>query len=191
MIPMADMLKLTTLLVVLLFPCSGMAITVNDTDPDSGLARWQSQGHGLSLELIQLLPDFVRGVYEARGLPPDLGQEMADYCVFGGIVRNETQRALSYDMRLWRARTADGQRHELKTKLDWLAEWRRRGVHFGWSMMPTAQDFEVGDWGQGFVTMKLPRGTRFDLEYVWRQHGRKQTARLEGVVCADESPPAK
>ncbi len=163
--------------------------TLRSTDSDTGTPHWQTQGTAFSLEVIQLLPDYVRAVYAGRGLPPSLVEEIAGYCVFGSIARNASDHPLTYDLRDWRAVTPDGAQHALKDKDAWLAEWRRQGVGFGWTLQPTAQTFEVGDWGQGFLTVKLPRGARFDLLMVWRQDGHERSARLEGLECARDAMP--
>ena len=42
------------------------------SDPNSGLLSWKSTDNGFSLQLIQLLPDYVTAVYSARGLPKEL-----------------------------------------------------------------------------------------------------------------------
>ena len=60
------------------------------------------------------------------------------------------------------------------------------GVAFRWSMLPDDQTFEVGDWGQGFTTVKLPPGTRFDLHYGWSQHGEPVQDIIKDMQCAPE-----
>jgi hypothetical protein len=162
------------------------AQTLRTPIPDTPLFTYQSVGAAFSLELIQLMPDSVRAMYMAKNLPRDVVENIAGYCVFGSVARNESPRPLSYRVADWRALTPDGNVHRLKTKLDWLRDWKRDGVDFGWSILPAAQSFEPGDWGQGFTTIRLPRGARFDLDYTWRQDGKTHTARLEGVACAND-----
>ncbi len=58
------------------------------TDPDTGLLSWQIREPGFSM---QVLPDYVRATYSARGLPPDIVESVAAYCVFGTIVTNDSQ----------------------------------------------------------------------------------------------------
>jgi len=52
------------------------------TDPDTGLLSWQIREPGFGIQLLQVLPDYVRATYSARGLPPDVVETVAAYCVF-------------------------------------------------------------------------------------------------------------
>jgi len=180
---------LCSFLVLLVAAATAMAGTVQSTNPNNGLSNWQSADTPFSLQLLQLMPDNVRAVYSNKGFPPALVEEMAGYCMFGSVIRNLADEPVSYDVADWRAITADGVRHPLRTKTEWLKIWQSQGVDFGWSILPAAQTLEVGDWGQGFTTVKLPHGTRFDLDYSWRQHGKTFHAILEGLQCAPEQLP--
>jgi hypothetical protein len=162
------------------------AQTLRTPIPDTPLFTYKSVGAAFSLELIQLMPDSVRAMYMAKNLPAEVVENIAGYCVFGSVARNESPRPLTYRVADWRAIGADGKVHRLKTKLDWLRDWRRHDVDFGWSILPAAQSFEPGDWGQGFTTIKLPRGARFDLDFTWRQDGKTHTATLDGVECTND-----
>ncbi len=157
-------------------------------DPESGLLSWKQVDRGFSLELIQLLPDYVKALYSSRGLPQSVVEGMTPYCVFGTVVQNHSGGELSYRVADWRYVTADGKKHPLKTKTQWLAEWKKQGVDFGWSILPAAMTFDVGDWAQGFTTVRLPPGSRFDLIYSWRHHGKHYTGTLKNIVCAPAHP---
>lgn len=172
-------------LLPLFWPLAAGALTERLSDPQTGLSSWRLAQADFHLELLQLLPDYVRAVYGARGLPAAAVEEVAGYCVFGSVARNAGDRPLTYDSSGWRYRAqgSDAWR-PLRTKSDWLAAWRARGIHFGWTLLPTAQTFNPGDWGQGFLTFDLPPGTRFDLRYTWTRDGRPGSALLEGLVCA-------
>jgi hypothetical protein len=87
----------------------------------------------------------------------------------------------------WRFTAQGGQPQLPRTKDEWLGLWRQQGVDFSYSLLPAAQTFEPGDWSQGMITLKLPRGARFDFTYTWMQHGKKFSATVEGVQCAKES----
>ena len=160
-------------------------------DPATGLMSWKVDGQAFSIELIQVLPDYVRAVYSARGLPPEVVDEVSSYCVFGTIIRNTTAQPLSYRVADWRYITPDGTEHPLKTKTEWVEEWRSMGVAFRWSMLADEQTFSEGDWVQGFSTVKLAPGSRFDLRYSWRQHGKTITGTIEGVRCAPAEAPER
>ena len=157
------------------------------TNPETGLKTWKKTDRGFSLELVQLLPEFVQATYASRDLPPAIYASMRDYCVFGTIARNETKAPLAYRVAEWRYVTADGQQHRLRTKSEWIAEWKKLDADFSFSILPDDISFEEGDWAQGFTTPRIPPGTHFDLIYVWRQHGKTYTGKLENLACPSGS----
>jgi hypothetical protein len=159
-------------------------------NPDTGLFSWKSQGDALELEFLQVLPDYVRAVYSSRGLPREIVDKVSSYCVFGTILHNRSEGAVAYSVADWRYITPDSERHRIRTKSEWVQEWRDMGVAFRWSMLPDDQVFEVGDWGQGFTTIGLKPGSRFDLEYTWRVNDTTYTRTIEGVECAPTEAPA-
>lgn len=158
-------------------------------DPASGLTTWKIQEPGLSLQLIQLLPDYITAVYSARGLPPSLVKTMASHCVFGTIIKNESDEQLSYRVADWRYVTEDGKSYPIKTKTEWVKEWQDQGVSFRWSILPDDQTFEPGDWSQGFTTIPLPPDSSLNLIYTWRYQGENHTGTLEGLRCAPAQSP--
>ena len=86
------------------------------TDPDTGLLFWQIRELGFGMQLLQVLPDYVRATYSARGLLFDVVETVVGYCVFGTIVINDSQQQLLYRVADWRYVTKDGKSHPLKTK---------------------------------------------------------------------------
>jgi len=184
----AGCLVCCSLLVLLWPPLAAASEVGREVDPATGLASWKAQGQEFSLELVQIVPDYVRAVYASRGLPQVVIDKVSSYCVFGTIVKNESNAPLAYRVEDWRYVTPDGVEHRLRTKSDWVREWREMGVAFRWSMLPDDQTFEVGDWGQGFTTVKLPPGGRFDLLYSWRQHDQTHIGKIEGLRCAPTEP---
>jgi len=160
-------------------------------NPDSGLLSWKIDDQGFSLELIQLLPDFVRAVYGSHKFPPEAVEEIANYCVFGTIAINSSDKSLSYRVADWHALMADGKKHSLKTKTQWVDEWRKLGIRYSWTILPAEQTFEVGDWSQGFTTVKLPREKPFDLIYSWNLEGKNYVGKIKNIRCAPENLPEK
>jgi hypothetical protein len=179
---------LTLALPVLLTGCDGTGVdktnVVEEVNPLSGLSRWYTEGQDFSLELVSLAPDFVRAVYEAKGLPKEIIESVSSYCVFGTIVRNRAEVPLSYNIADWRYVTSDGKEHEAKAKSEWVSEWREMGIAFRWTLLTEAQTYQVGDWGQGFTTVRLPHGTSFDLHYSWTQNDKTHTNIIRGMRCA-------
>lgn len=155
----------------------------------SGLLTWTADDEGFKVELIQLLPDFIRAIYAKHNFPKQEVERAASYCVFGTIIKNTSDQHLSYRVLDWRYLTKDGKQHPVKTKTQWLQEWRKAGITFSWTLLPDTGEFAVGDWQQGFTTVKLPRETEFDLIYKWQLDGVPHTGVLENIKCAPESLP--
>lgn len=153
-------------------------------NPDSGLFTWKIDDRGFSLELIQLLPDYIRAIYESHGFPREAIEDIASYCVFGTIAINTSDTSLFYRVADWYAMTADGVKHTLKTKSQWVDEWRKMGIRYSWTILPAEQTFEIGDWGQGFTTIKLPREKTFKLIYSWNLEGEKFVGEIKNIRCA-------
>jgi hypothetical protein len=161
------------------------------TDNASGLLSWKASHPGFSLQFIQLLPDYVRAVYGARGLPEEVVELMAGYCIFGTIIKNESTGPLSYRVSDWRYITRDGREHPVKTKTEWLKEWRDMGVAFRYSLLPDDQTFAPGDWSQGFTTLPLPPDTPVKLRYRWTQQGETHEDTFEDLRCAPVQAPQR
>ena len=175
----------------LLLPVAVYSASVERISPDTGLSSWKSDADALEFELVQVLPDYVRAVYTARGLPKVVVDKVSSYCVFGTILHNRTEKPLSYRVADWRYITADGVSHPIRTKSEWVDEWQDMGIAFRWSMLPDDQTFEVGDWGQGFTTIALEPGSRFALKYSWIQDGKTETRTIREVRCAPVEAPER
>lgn len=158
-------------------------------DSETGLLSWQRRDAGFSMRLDQLLPDYVAAVYGARGLPPAVVNIMAGYCVFGTIIRNESQHPISYRVADWRYITGDGKEHPIKTKTDWISEWHDMGVAFRWTVLPDNQNLGPGDWNQGFTMVSLSPDSTFSLVYFWRYQGKIYESIFEELRCAPENLP--
>jgi len=161
-----------------------ISIHKNET---SGLLTWTADDEGFSIELIQLLPDFIRAIYAKHDFPEKEIERTASYCVFGTILKNTSDKLLSYRVADWRYRTKDGKEHAVKTKTEWLTEWRKAGILFSWTLLPDEGAFHVGDWQQGFTTIDLPRESEFDLIYKWALDGKEYSGVLENIKCAPET----
>lgn len=155
----------------------------------SGLLTWTVVDEGFTIELIQLLPDFVRAIYAKHNFPKAEVERAASYCIFGTILKNTSDQQMSYRVSDWRYRTKDGKQHPVKTKTQWLEEWRKAGIIFSWTLLPDSGEFSVGDWQQGFTTIKLPRETEFDIIFKWKLDDEAHTGVLKNIQCAPESLP--
>jgi len=155
----------------------------------SGLLTWSAQNDGFQIELIQLVPDFVRAIYGKHGFPKKEIERIAAFCVFGTIVKNTSEQHLSYRVADWRYQTKDGKPQPVKTKTQWLDEWKKAGITFSWTLLPDIGEFSVGDWQQGFTTVALPRNTAFDLSIKWQLDGVEHTGKIENMRCAPASLP--
>ncbi len=165
---------------------SNVSIHKNET---TGLLTWTAEDTGFSIELIQLIPDFIRAIYEKHHFPPEEVERAASYCIFGTILKNTSEQHLSYRVKNWSYRTKDGKEYPVKTKTQWLEEWKKAGILFSWTLLPDIGEFAVGDWQQGFTTIKLARESEFDLIYTWQLDGTAHTGVLKNLKCAPESLP--
>jgi hypothetical protein len=152
----------------------------------SGLLTWTSEDDGFSIELIQLLPDFVHAVYAKHDFPQSEIDRINTYCVFGSILKNTSQQRLTYKVSEWSYIDQQGKTHPVKTKSQWLEEWKKAGITFSWTLLPDDVVFEEGDWQQGFTTIKLPRESHFDLIYRWTLDGVAHSGTLKDLSCAPE-----
>lgn len=184
-----------TFLVITLFlmSISGHAVEFSvHENKASGLLTWTAADEGFSIELIQLIPDFIRAIYAKHNFPEEEVERAASYCMFGTILKNTSNQQLSYRVADWRYRTNDGngtigKEKPVKTKTQWLEEWRKKGIMFSWTLLPDVGEFSVGDWQQGFTTINLPRESTFDLIYKWSLDGVEHTGTLENLKCPPES----
>ncbi len=181
----------TLVLTVLCSAVSAADVSVHKNE-DSGMLIWTSEDVGFKIELIQLLPDFVRAVYGKHKFPDDELERVASYCIFGTVLKNTSSQLLTYQVKDWRYRTKDNKGNYLeempvKTKTQWLEEWRKAGIMFSWTLLPDVGEFAVGDWQQGFTTIKLARESEFDLIYKWQLDGVDHTGVLKNLKCAPES----
>lgn len=153
----------------------------------TGLLTWTSEDVGFTIELIQLLPDFVRAVYAKHDFPKNEIDRIASYCVFGSVLKNTSEQQLIYKVSDWTYTDQIGETYPVKSKSQWLAEWRKAGITFSWTLLPDDVVFEVGDWQQGFTTIKLPRGAKFDLTYRWQLDGKPHSSTLKNLYCPPEN----
>ena len=185
--------------VLLLLTAPGVpAVVTTGTDAEAQLPYWDLAEPGISLRLVQRLPDQSRGFFQARGFTVADSDHIAMNCVFQTIFRNVAPVAdagvLEYDLREWVVQTG-GKRHAPKTREHWKTEWTARQVSssaqlaFEWGLIPTRQSYAPGDFNWGLTMFGLAPGTEFDLDVVWRQRGERRNVRIKGVRCAPDIHP--
>lgn len=177
---------LAGLLLGLITAAAAAGEVTRERNPNTGLWIYKTEQGGLGIELIALHAEFIRATYGAKGFTDEMLDEAAAYCAFGTIARNLTDQPLAYRVADWRAVTADGTEHALKTKSEWVEEWHGAGIPFSWSILPDSPTFQVGDWAQGFTTVKLPRDATFDLRYTFTVGDEKHVAVIENIECPPE-----
>ena len=175
---------------------AAIADVEHDRDPTTGLETWQSQGKGVSFSFTQLLPDQSRAYFQGRGFQPANAELVAVACVFQTVIRNRADAVAPVDLDLsgWRVIRMQGNTRPPRLEADWQREWERCQVAgpartaFRWSLFPTRQSFQPGDWNMGMVTFNLPPGERFDLELTWRQDGKPRRLVFNALRCAPDQP---
>ena len=168
--------------------CAGVRA---DRDEETGLLSWTWSEQGISVELVQRLPDQTRAFFLARGFGAQDADLIGRACVFQTIFRNDGDRPVAYDLGQWGVHHGT-ERLALRTRESWDREWGERGVDqaariaFRWSLLPTVQRFEPGDYNWGMTSFGLPPGERFDLSLVVDSDGNRLEAEVPGVVCAPD-----
>lgn len=164
-------------------------------DDEAQLPYWQVANRGMSLRLVQRLPDQTRGYFMARGFTAEQAEQIAQSCVFQTVFKNishqENPSDLRYDLREWAV--ASGERRQgLKTREAWQPEWQAAGVTrpaqiaFEWSLYPTEQLYRPGDYNWGMSIFNLPPGSRFELTVVWHQYGQEFRVTIPDMQCAPD-----
>lgn len=186
--PIHSIVLITLMLCAASKPSLAAKITTQQNEA-SGLYSWVAESDGFSIELIQLLPDFIRAIYMSHDFPAAEVEDIASYCVFGTVIKNTSGQELDYDVADWYYTDSNGNKHSLKTKSNWIEQWQKAGVAFSWTLLPDKGTFYEGDWQQGFTTVKLPRESAFTLTYKWSINDTEYTDIFEGLRCAPENLP--
>lgn len=172
---------------------------VTGTDADAQLPFWEWREPGMSLRLVQRLPDQSRAFFLARGFSRDDVELIAQSCVFQTVFKNlstaDAPAAIDYDLRDWVVRSG-AETRGMKTREDWAETWARREVPkaariaFEWALFPTRQTYNAGDYNWGMSVFDLAPGDTFDLVLHWSQGGVRRTATLRGMRCAPDEDVA-
>jgi hypothetical protein len=170
---------------------SSAATVERGVDAETGLRSWEWREAGVVLRLVQRLPDQTWAFFQARGFSSATADRIADACIFQTIFRNQSARPLGYSLDDWRV-LHRGERASLMTRERWDAGWQEgeasqaARIALRWSLLPTRQLFEPGDYNWGMIGYGLPPGEAFDLELVLRLGDQQMTRTIEGIVCAPD-----
>lgn len=185
---------LTGILICLVASPAGAAVSTG-TDEEAQLPYWEIVERGVSIRLVQRLPDQTRGFFQARGFSEADAERIAQSCVFQTIFKNVSPASdpsvVEYNLRDWTVHAA-GARRGMKTREDWQKEWTERKapqaaqIAFEWSLLPTHHTYRSGDYNWGMTVFNLKPDSEFDLNVVWRERGSEYVVRLKGVRCAPD-----
>ena len=188
----------TSLVVLLSVATPAAAVIHSGTDEDARLPYWEIVDQGITLRLVQRLPDQTRGFFLARGFSAADSDLIAQSCVFQTVFKNISHRSdpspVEYSLRDWVVHHA-GRQRAMKTREDWREVWAARHaprpaqIAFEWSLFPTRQVYRAGDYNWGMSVFDLKPGSEFDLDVVWQQHGKRHSVRIKAVRCAPDIHP--
>lgn len=182
-------------LILLLWLSPAEAELITGTDEVAQLPFWEWRNDYLTFRLVQRLPDQTRAYFSGRGFKPEAVTVIADYCIFQTVFTNistaNKKRTVQHDIRDW-VYHYNGKPYRMKPREDWAPFWRNQGVAqaqvvaFEWSLLPSKQVFEAGDYNWGMSVFNVPHGGSFDLELHWKVDGKAQTAMMKNITCAKD-----
>ena len=176
-----------------LLPGSVSAEVITGEEQQTGLRTWEWMESGISVQLVQRLPDQTRAFFQGRGFSSEDADSIAKACVFQTIFRNDGEQPLTYDLDDWKI-DYRGKRLPLQTRERWNEKWQAGGaskaarIAFRWSLLPTRQRFQPGDYNWGMTSFGLPPGETFDLTLTITNNNNRITRSIPGVVCAADQP---
>jgi len=188
--PLLIMIALT--LAVVSSNClSGEVVTGSETS--SGLSYWEWHQQGVRIRLVQRLPDQTRAFFQGRGFSAEASDIIGRSCVFQAILRNDGVHPVALDLETWEV-LFDGQSRPLLTREGWQERWtdgevgKAARIALNWSLLPTRQRFEPGDYNWGMISFGLPPGRKFDLLLKVVIDGEEIDGSLSSVECSQDIP---
>ena len=190
-------MKLRAHIVILALSLSSqvMAELVTGLDETAKLPFWEWHNDYMSLRLVQRLPDQTRAYFAGRGFAAEDVSFIAGHCFFQTVYTNTTgaknRRVIEHDIRDWQYRS-NGKSMQITPREDWKVTWQQRNVKqaqmiaFEWSLFPSRQVFEAGDYNWGMTVYNVPHGEAFDLDIAWKVDGKPQSVTLKGITCAKD-----
>lgn len=166
---------------------------ITSEEAQTGLRTWEWKQAGVSIQLVQRLPDQTRAFFQGRGFTSKDADTIGRACVFQTIFRNDGKQPLTYDLGDWQI-THRGKHLPLQTRERWDEKWQAgeasqaARIAFRWSLIPTRQGFEPGDYNWGMTSFGLPPGESFDLSLVLTINGKAISSSIPAIVCAADQP---
>jgi len=174
-------------------PLSAPSAITTGIDEQAMLPYWQYKDEGMSIRLVQRLPDQTRGYFVARGFSAEHAELIAQSCVFQTVFKNISDQgkpsAIVYNMENWIV-THNGKAGEMKTREKWATQWQKLNVAppaklaFEWSLLPTSQDYQPGDYNWGMAIFDLAPASSFSLKLTWQQYGEQHSVTIPDMQCA-------
>ena len=183
--------QMLALLSLLELPQPVLAEVITGKEVQTGLHTWEWRESGVSVQFHQRLPDQTRAFFQGRGFSAKNADSIARACVFQTIFRNDGTLPLVYDMDKWQI-TYQGKRRSLLTREHWDGKWQEGEtsqaalIALRWSLLPTRQVFEPGDYNWGMTSFGLPSGESFDLSLVLTIGGSVITGIVPAIICTPE-----
>lgn len=178
-------------------PVNATKITTG-IDEEAKLPYWEARDKGMSIRLVQRLPDQTRAFFLARGFSEAHAEIIAQSCVFQTVYKNVSNESsaspLKYNLQDWVV-LHKGKNRKMKLREDWKKEWVTRKaslssqIAFEWSLVPTQQVFQPGDYNWGMSLFNLKPGENFDLKIVWHQYNKVNSVTIKGIECAPDIHP--
>lgn len=177
---------------LLCFTHSVLAGLTQGTDETAGLPFWEWKDENLSIRFVQRLPDQTRAYFAGRGFADKEVRKIASWCVFQTVYTNISSPpgvVIRHDINDWRLHYR-GENSQLKARENWAPEWRAKGIKqaqivaFEWSLFPSSQVFQAGDYNWGMTFLPVPHGETFSLKIAWKVDGKQYSAMLEDIACA-------
>jgi hypothetical protein len=168
---------------------------ITGIDDTAQLPFWEWRNDYMTLRFVQRLPDQTRAYFAGRGFKPQEVKYIASYCIFQTIYTNtsppDKNHVIQHDVRDWRYHY-QGKTYHMRPREDWKQIWLKKNVGqaqiiaFEWSLLPSKQIFQAGDYNWGMSVFKLPYGANFDLDISWKVDGKIQTATLKNLQCSKD-----
>jgi hypothetical protein len=185
-------------LLAFFWPVTAYSVNVTQGIDDSAkLPYWSISDQGVSIRLVQRVPNQTRAFFIARGFSSEHAEIVAQSCVFQTVFKNVSQESpapspVTYNLHNWIV-LHNGKNKKMKVREDWEKEWQTRNtpksaqIAFKWALFPTEQVYQPGDYNWGMSIFDLKPGTMFDLKVVWEQHGETRSATIENIQCAHDT----